>query len=41
MSPKNETCDAVNDYVMHLITGDACNFLSADSFDERDIIVSY
>ena len=34
MSPKNETSDAINDYVMELIPGDAETFLSADSVDD-------
>ena len=33
MSPKNETADVINDYVMQLIPGDAHTFLSADSVD--------
>ena len=34
MSPKNETCDTINAYVMQLIPGDADTFVSADSVDD-------
>ena len=34
MSPKNETCDAINAYVMQLIPGDADKFVSADSVED-------
>ena len=34
MSPKNETSDVINYYVMQLIPGDAETFLSADSVDD-------
>ena len=34
MSPKNETCDAINAYVMQLIPGDAGTFVSADSVED-------
>ena len=34
MSPKNETCDAINAYVMQLIPGDADTFVSADSVED-------
>ena len=34
MSPKNETVDAINDYVMRQIPGDDQTFLTADSVDD-------
>ena len=34
ISPKNETCDAINAYVMQLIPGDADTFVSADSVED-------
>ena len=34
MSPKNETCDAINAYVMQLIPGDADAFVSSDSVED-------
>ena len=34
MSPKNETCDAINGNVMQLIPGDADTFVSADSVED-------
>ena len=39
MSPKNETVDAINDYVMRQIPGDDQTFLSADSVDDTQAAI--
>ena len=39
MSPKNETVDAINDYVMRQIPGDDQIFLSADSVDDAQAAI--
>ena len=39
MSPKNETVDAINDYVMRQIPGDAQTFKSVDSVDDTQAAI--